>query len=438
MLPTDTEAMAKAAGSCNIDVMCTSGNQNEMHAVAKMVFGINGATSMCTGSLLNNTKNDRTPYFLSANHCISTQTVASSLQTIWNYRLASCGGSQVDSTMQTVNGGAILLYQTTSTDTSFMRLNGTPPSNATFAGWSANTAATSAAVFGIHHPAADLQKYSRGTITSIGSGFYDMVWTPNQGVTEPGSSGSALFTSSGRQLIGQLYGGYSSCANPTGADIYGRFDLAYNASLKTWLSPATTTVPIYGTATGTSGSISPASTMVQLGTAYTFTVKPGAGSSIMSISGCGGTAFSGVSATERTYTTGTITASCTVSAVFAVVDFFDDCSPASAGTNCTWSNLASPITKAIETAGDKDWIRFTPTASGLWTFTASKPASNPLNDSVGTLYNASGTQLAANDDGAGNLQFKVQATLTAGQTYYLEVRGWSSNTGNYTVTATRQ
>jgi hypothetical protein len=55
-----------------------------------------------------------------------------------------------------------------------------------------------------------------------------MIWTLNQGVTEGGSSGSALFTSSGRQLIGQLYGGYSSCANPTGADIYGRFDLVSN------------------------------------------------------------------------------------------------------------------------------------------------------------------------------------------------------------------
>jgi hypothetical protein len=44
--------------------------------------------------------------------------------------------------------------------------------------------------------------------------------------------------------------------------------------------------------------------------------------------------------------------------------------------------------------------------------------------------------LATNDDGAGSYQFRVQANLTAGQTYYLEVYGWSTYTGNYTVTAT--
>jgi hypothetical protein len=116
----------------------------------------------------------------------------------------------------------------------------------------------------------------------------------------------------------------------------------------------------------------------------------------------------------------------------------DDCSPASTGTNCTWSNLASPITKSINYPSDHDWIRFTPATSGQWTFTASKPASNPLYDSVGTLHNASGAILVSNDDSAGNYQFKVQANLTAGQTYYLEVYGWSSYTGNYTVTATHQ
>jgi hypothetical protein len=116
----------------------------------------------------------------------------------------------------------------------------------------------------------------------------------------------------------------------------------------------------------------------------------------------------------------------------------DDCPIPSTATGCAWSNLATPITKSIEIAGDTDWIKFVPTASGTWTFTSSKPANSPLFDPVGTLHNASGTQLARDDDGAGDRQFRVQASLTAGQTYYLEVSAYNTYTGNYTVTATRQ
>jgi hypothetical protein len=266
MLPTDTEAHVLASGSCNIDVMCTSGNQTEMNAVAKMLFTVPGEGSyMCSGTLLNNSRNDHTPYFLTANHCISAQTTASSLQTIWNYRSSSCNSGQVGSGMQTVSGGATLLYQTNATDTSFMRLNGTPPSNATFAGWSATTPALNAGIFGIHHPAGDLQKYSAGTIklfatctpptdnsftcpsgsTTPGNNTYYNA-SFSIGTMEGGSSGSALFTANGRQVIGQLYGGdYQGCpVTPNVGDrYYGRFDLAYNASLKTWLSPTTDCSP---------------------------------------------------------------------------------------------------------------------------------------------------------------------------------------------------
>ena len=156
MLPTEIKANTGigASGKCNIDVTCTSGNQNEMRAVARMSFVAGqGLTGYCTGTLLNNTRQDRTPYFLSANHCISTQTVASTLQTDWNFRSASCGSLQVDSSYQRISGGATLLYTTsaTATDASFMRLNNNPPSTAMFAGWNSNTPAvnTGTPVFGL-------------------------------------------------------------------------------------------------------------------------------------------------------------------------------------------------------------------------------------------------------------------------------------------------
>jgi len=97
-----------------------------------------------------------------------------------------------------------------------------------------------------------------------------------------------------------------------------------------------------------------------------------------------------------------------------------------------------PIIGTIETTGDKDWYRFTPNVSGTWVFTASKPAMNPLTDSIGTVYLSNGTNYAvSNHHGAGDGQFRAQAQLTAGQVYSLEVSASDSVTGNYTITATR-
>ncbi|MFV0681374.1 trypsin-like peptidase domain-containing protein [Ottowia sp.] len=253
-LPVDAEMQLKDAGACNVDVTCTSSTETLRRAVALMYFVNGGDGYVCTGTLLNNTKEDGTPYFLSANHCISSQTVATSLETYWNYRSSSCNGSTRDSRFQILTGGATLLHAAESTDTSFMRLNASP-NNPIFAGWDASAVvATGSSVFSIHHPDGDWQKYSLGGVVAYSScddegycndvsssrgQFYRTVWT--QGVTEGGSSGGALFASDG-SVIGQLLGGTASCANPGGWDVYGRLDLAYSA-LSQWLSPAISTEP---------------------------------------------------------------------------------------------------------------------------------------------------------------------------------------------------
>ena len=48
------------------------------------------------------------------------------------------------------------------------------------------------------------------------------IWGTNLGVTEPGSSGSPLYTQQGR-YIGQLHGGPSACGAADLSDYYGRF-----------------------------------------------------------------------------------------------------------------------------------------------------------------------------------------------------------------------
>ncbi len=239
------------SGSCEIDVTCRPEYLDQSRSTARMIFVSGGKSYLCTGTLMNDMASSGTPYFLSANHCISTQAEASSLITDWFYRSASCNTSVVNPLTQRRTGGATLLYATATTDTSFMRLNDTPPAGIVYAGSYFGSLAAGVGLAGVHHPAGDLQKLSVGslagfatcagescTVGTADSGtFLTLGW--QQGVTEGGSSGSGLYYTIGskRYVVGQLYGGASSCAAPTGLDQYGRFDMAYRNSLKQWLNP---------------------------------------------------------------------------------------------------------------------------------------------------------------------------------------------------------
>ena len=262
--PLQLAKVLKAAGTCNIDVVCRTGTLgqpfiNAKNAVARLVFQDNGSFT-CTGTLLNdNTPATQVPYFYSATHCISTQTVASTVVTFWNYETPTCGVNNNGANTQ-ISGGADLLFSTLSSDALLLRLRTTPPAGAFFAGWNASTLTPSTPVIAIHHPQGDIKKYSRGTH----SGFSSNVQFPPdtqvvtsaarsswaEGTTEGGSSGSGLFTLSGSdyQLRGGLYGGGAACEN-TGqseaagnVDYYSRFDQVY-PSLQQWLGTATTIGP---------------------------------------------------------------------------------------------------------------------------------------------------------------------------------------------------
>jgi hypothetical protein len=249
------------AGACNLDVTCASQYNTLSKSVALMDFISDGNNYVCTGTLLNDRMSTGTPYFLSANHCIPNQTVASSLYTLWSYKSASCNSTQVSPALAAIGSGATLLYAESTTDTSFMRLNSQPPAGVLFAGSSPFGPDLYDDVYGVHHPQGDLQKYSEGDFfgtaacgdsscsSSTGSNakFLAVRWL--RGVTEPGSSGSGLFRRlNGKDyLVGQLLGGGSSCAAPFSYDFYGRFDLAFNAGIQQWLNVASTTVrtPVY-------------------------------------------------------------------------------------------------------------------------------------------------------------------------------------------------
>lgn len=320
----------KRAASCNIDISCHLTDWvDHSKSVALMDFVDAGHAYLCTGTLLADSGNSFTPYFLTANHCIADQTTASTLETTWFYRSTYCNGSPTFPGSTTLTGGATLLYHSTTTDTSFMRLNRAAPAGAVFAGWLPALPARYNAVTGVHHPTGDWQKISFGYVsdyeecaTADGASFYcssaaatsaqhiRVTW--QQGITEEGSSGSglwALYTDGNYYLVGTLHGGSSYCGSD-GTDSYGRFDLAYNASLKQWLhagAPAEYSLAVTqsgsGTVSSSPGGIDCGSDCIEIfdaGTSVVLTATPASGFSFAGWDGaCAGTATTcSVSMTE--------------------------------------------------------------------------------------------------------------------------------------------
>ena len=73
IIQKDLAKALNSSGDCNIDVNCPLGNgwDNEIRSVAMIVVGGSG---ICTGALINNTCDDGTTYFLTANHCTGGST----------------------------------------------------------------------------------------------------------------------------------------------------------------------------------------------------------------------------------------------------------------------------------------------------------------------------------------------------------------------------
>ena len=241
------------SGSCNVDVTCRPEFTDQSRSVARMIFvREDGKSYLCTGTLLNDMVSSGTPYFLSANHCVATQAVASTLTTDWFYRASSCGTSSVNPTATRVTGGATLLYASATTDTSFMQLSKPAPAGIVYAGSYFGGVATGTALAGVHHPQGDLQKLSLGSVQRYSICVDNSCRTSNadegtfltlgwqEGTTEGGSSGSAAFLTMGerRYVVGQLLGGTASCTARDGVDYYGRFDTSYRTALRRWLDPA--------------------------------------------------------------------------------------------------------------------------------------------------------------------------------------------------------
>jgi len=214
-----------------------------------------GGDRFCTGFMVNNTSNDGTPFFMTANHCRLTQSNAPTLVAYWNYQTSKCGGAR-DGKLNQFQTGAVHLASYAKSDMTLLKLNSAPNPewHVNFAGWDRSGEIASSAV-GIHHPNVDEKSISfendpteintyLGTGATPGDGTHVRIVDWDNGTTEPGSSGSPLFDQNHR-VIGQLHGGGAACENEE-SDYYGRFFTSWNGggtkttSLKSHLDSANT------------------------------------------------------------------------------------------------------------------------------------------------------------------------------------------------------
>lgn len=262
-----------SSGSCQINIACSEGSNwsTVKRSVLLMYMTYGGYGYMCTGALINNTRNDKTNYFLTAYHCIEQFSSLTSVRFTFyfNAQTTYCSGTSGNSG-QSLTGATKVAGNSKSSyngsDFLLLKLNSTIPTSYKpfYAGWNRNTSSSAVSVGScIHHPGGDWKKISipssvSATSTSGWTNFWYVKWrvgTNNKGCVEGGSSGSPLFNAN-QQIIGQLQGGGSDCSYIYNSskmyDMYGRLDKSWtggnssNSRLSDWLAPSssgTTSIP---------------------------------------------------------------------------------------------------------------------------------------------------------------------------------------------------
>ena len=287
-------AIGSDSGSCNINVACTEGDnwRNEIRSTVLLTIG---GTTLCTGTLVNNTSQNDRPLILTANHCGLRDTNVATTRAYFNTQSATCAGNDDGRTDQNILGSTFLARDENS-DFTLFALGSTPPAayNVYYAGWDVRSGVAPQSGVTMHHPSGDEKKisvYSSAGVAREGvrigdstSGFNVDSWQINwsRGTTEQGSSGSGLFNQN-RQLVGVLSGGGASCSSQTQPDFFGRLERAYQANtastgqLKVHLDPTNT--GCLQLASKNPGAASVASCGIVTTPSPTPTPTPGTGSS---------------------------------------------------------------------------------------------------------------------------------------------------------------
>ena len=247
-----TKAFCSSNESCIQNAACSSiptAIQPAEDAVAHLLFAVGSSQFICSGGLLNDTDTTtQRPLLLTANHCFSSASSASSLEAYFQYT-TSCGGScynPYSASLPRTVGSTILATNGTS-DYTMVELSQSAPAGSVLLGWSSSAVAFSSgtSLYRLSHPKGSPQAYSTHSVNTTagtcgswprGSWIYS---DDTFGATEGGSSGSVVLNSSG-QVVGQLFGACGTnvnnpCDSASNATVDGAFAVTFS-SVSSWLT----------------------------------------------------------------------------------------------------------------------------------------------------------------------------------------------------------
>ncbi|RTZ88668.1 MAG: hypothetical protein DSY92_10520, partial [Planctomycetota bacterium] len=417
-IPPSTNTGPSMSGSCNVDVVCPQSAtwENEIDCVGVISTG---GSLFCTGFMVNNTAQDGTPFFMTADHCGVTGGNAGSLVVYWNYENSTCrppgsasSGGPGNGTLNQFSTGSIYRSGSATSDYTLVELT-SPPNPAfgvSFCGWNASTSQPTSAV-GIHHPNVEEKRISFENQAPTLTTNFVTVNDWDLGTTEPGSSGSPLFDQNHR-VIGQLCCGNAACGNNF-SDDYGRFSRSWGLGLGAWLDVANT------------------------GQLTVDTLPAGGGGNVELCSNGVDDDGDGLADCDDP-------------------DCFNSpaCLPAGAGDECSTAFIAVDGANAIDNTGmttgtdpisdaqcpgtflgqfvNDGWYSYTATSTGSMEVSTCNSISF---DSDIAIYNGlcgALTQIACNGDSTGCAGFSSLVTgvaVTAGTEYLIRVGGWDAGTG---------
>jgi lysyl endopeptidase len=250
--------------TCNVNINCTQGSayQNEKRGVIRILVNTVEGLFWCTGSLVNNTKQDGKPYLLSAFHCVDGKTPRYNLFNFYfNFEAIGCTSPSVEPASQAIQG---CNFKANQAKTDFLLLEIAPAIPTTFNpyfnGWNRDTVTipTGKSVI-IHHPSGDVKKITTDnqapTIEDDFTNWGNIITPPRthlrnvfeEGTLEGGSSGAPLLDAN-KRIIAYLHGGAIDPINPCIVEygLSGWFAKAWNGGgtpqsrLKDWLDPLST------------------------------------------------------------------------------------------------------------------------------------------------------------------------------------------------------
>jgi hypothetical protein len=263
VVPQDFDSMSNddrfgLALPCNINTSCPLGAdfEDQRKGACRIVMAHEEGLAYCTGSLVNNTGKDGTPYILSAFHCPYFLTP---IYELWRFDF----GFESDSCENSINSppfrslyGCEYVAGRLESDFLLLRLIDTilPSYGLYFNGW--NYSMDSIPSYGtmLHHPRGDIMKISVDThplelIRTIINWGNGVITPPDHhiralwdlGTMEKGSSGAGLWNSE-KHIVGHLNGGSANCETLFRSN-FGRFAMSWNKGdssqtrLREWLDP---------------------------------------------------------------------------------------------------------------------------------------------------------------------------------------------------------